>query len=65
MNLGYFTYTIEIGYYDPWTSAWMTGHKLMGAFSEQDKIETVARYDAYYKETYGPSAYCWIKGEDA
>ena len=59
----YFAYVIEIGFHDPWTSAWMTGTKRLAADSENDMIKTVQRYDAYYKDTYGASAYCHNLGK--
>ena len=58
MNNTYFVYTIDIGFHDPWTSAWMTGSKKMGADSVEDMESTIARYDAYYKDKYGKCAYC-------
>lgn len=50
------TLTLFIGFYEPWSGAWMSGERQFWADDEVDAKSIEERYAAYFKATYGDSA---------
>lgn len=47
------TLTLFIGFYEPWSGAWVTGERDFWVDGEKDAQEIEKRYTAYFKNTYG------------
>lgn len=50
------TLVLHIGFYEPFSGAWVTGGRQLWVKDEKDAQCTAERYVAYFKSTYGDSA---------
>ena len=48
--------TIQIGFHEPFSGAWVTGTKTLFIRKEAEKIDILDRYEAALKERYGETA---------
>lgn len=55
-------FEIQIGFVEPWSGVYVEGTKTLYARDAADKSNTLKRYAAYLKETYGSGTYC-IEGK--
>lgn len=56
--------TIKIGFYEPFSGAWVEGEKTLFTRRAADKIDILDRYEATLKELYGESACVeFVEGE--
>lgn len=55
-------YNVTIGFSDPFSGAFVRGGLTMADDTEDEMLRTIARYNAYYKDRYGDTAYCVLVG---